>query len=167
MDGLKISVDIGQTLRDLAKVYPDVVREESEAVLRFIGARVESEVVAITPRGVGGQAGLAGSIHHVVTMSAGGGKVEIGTPLEYGEVIELGRRPGKMPPTAPIVLWAMRKLGISAEDAPSVGFAIAVKIKEKGFEGQHMFERTFDKLDSWIMQQLSTIPGRVADRVNR
>jgi len=166
MTDLTIRVDLGQKLRDLATLYPDTVREESEAVLKLIGMRVEKEVVELTPRGVGAQGGLAGSIHHVVSMSAGSGKVEIGTPFAYGEVIELGRRPGTMPPSAPIALWAMRKLGISAKDAPSVGFAIALKIKEKGFEGAHMFERTLDKLDPWIMAQLSTIPERVARKLN-
>lgn len=161
-----ITVDMGRTLVDLARRYPEIVREESRAVLRVIEQRVESRVVALTPRGVGGQAGLAGSIHGEVVETGGKTLAEIGTPLEYGEVVELGRRPGqRQPPVDPIALWAMRKLGVSAEEAHSVGFVIARKIGREGFPGAHMFQQTIDELDGWIMGQLKLIPRRVQRRI--
>lgn len=164
---MKIEVNVLLTeLKDLIRRYPDVVRSESSAVMDVVVRRLESEVVSRTPQGVGGEAGLAGSIFGEV--EAGMHRVTgiVGTPLEYGEVVEFGRRPGKrMPPVAPIALWAQRKLGVSADEAESVGFAIARKIAIHGFEGKHMFGKAWEELDNWAMQQFGTIPKRVVARV--
>lgn len=165
---LEISVDLGESIRTLASVAPQVLRSEMRTVLGVIARRVEKEVVEKTPRGVGAAGGLAGSIHGEVIPRGDGVIGIVGTPIEYGEVVELGRRPGKrMPPVEPIALWAVRKLGIPEEEAGSVGLAIARKIKHHGFEGAHMFQRTIEELDSWIMAQLRTIPARVARRIER
>ncbi len=162
---LNVTVDLG-ALQELARVFPEVVREESLAVLELVAARVESAVVAKTPRGVGGEAGLAGSIFGETAATGNSFSAVIGTPLEYGAVVELGRRPGKrQPPIEPIALWARRKLGVSDKEARSVGFLIARKIGREGFEGAHMFERTLNELEPWIMEQLAGIAGRVTRRV--
>jgi len=92
-----------------------------------------------------------------------------GTPLEYGEVVEKGRRPGKrMPPVDPLVPWVRRVLGISdQEEAESVAFVIARSIAVRGFEGVHMFEAAWDDNERWAQSQLGTISVRVAERVKR
>jgi len=161
---LEIAVNLRE-LERLEKIAPEVVRREMRTVLGAIAARVEKEVVEKTPRGVGAQGGLAGSIHgEVVTIGQGMAAV-IGTPIGYGEVVELGRRPGKMPPLEPIALWAERKLGVSREDSMGVAYLIAQKIAWYGTEGAHMFERTKEELDGWIMQELVSIAARVARRL--
>lgn len=59
----------------------------------------------------------------------------------YAGVIEQGRRPGAtMPPTRAIAQWAQRKLGLGAEEARAVSFAIARSIKEKGIDGRQVLE---------------------------
>lgn len=152
----------------LVRQCPEIFREEALAVLEVIDSRVTKEVVEKTPRGVGGAAGLAGSIHGQVVETGEGFMDRIGTPLEYGAVIELGRRPGKKrPPIAPIELWARRKLGLPPDKAKRAAWAIAKAIARKGFEGKFMFKETFEELDGWIMDQLETIPKRVAARINR
>lgn len=153
-------------LERLARVAPEVVRRETTAVLHLIEARIEKRVVERTPRGVGGEAGLAGSIHGEVMPYGEGVMTRVGTPLAHGEIIERGRRPGqRRPPTEPLKLWAMRKLGMSEEKAERAAFVMARSIGIKGFEGKWMFKATKEELDSWIMSQLNSIPGRVVARL--
>lgn len=159
--GFKILIN---EIRELAQKYPDAVREETESVMREITARLEAEVARRTPAGVGGAAGLRGSIHGEVKSFGGSVTGVVGTPLSYGEVIEYGRRPGKFPPVAPIQLWVQRKLGLSAKDSRSVGFIVARKIAARGFPGAHMFGEAWKATEQWVMGRLQVIPGRVVQR---
>lgn len=156
-------------IRELARRYPEITLDETEKVLDKVVRRLEKEVVERTPAGVGGDAGLRGSIHGEVVSFGMPVKAQVGTPLEYGEVIEHGRRPGKaMPPVEPIARWARSILGITDEkEARSVGFAIARKIAVKGFKGKHMFEKAWKDNEKWVEDQLRTIPERVIRRVER
>ena len=165
---MKIDIEYDLTdIRSLANRYPEITLDETEKVLDTVVRRLEKEVVERTPAGVGGDAGLRGSIHGEVVSFGMPVKAQVGTPLEYGEVVEHGRRPGKaMPPVEPIAQWARSILGITdAKEARSVGFAIARKIAVKGFEGAHMFEKAWKDNERWVQDQLRTIPGRVIRRV--
>ena len=165
MPDFGFSIDL-RVLEGLARLHGGIVEEEVRAVLEIVAARVEKTVVERTPRGVGGEAGLAGSIHGEVVSYGRGLQAVIGTPVEHGEVVEMGRRPDKKrPPVEPIALWAIRKLGVSAEEAKGIGFVIARKIGKEGFEGAHMFDKTMKELDAWIMEQLNAIPQRVNERI--
>lgn len=52
----------------------------------------------------------------------------------YMRNIEFGRDPGTMPPREPIKKWLMRKMGMSEDEAESVSWVIAMKIKTRGIE---------------------------------
>lgn len=165
---MDINIEYNLTeLRKLAKRYPEITLDETEKVLNKVVRRLEKEVVERTPGGVGGDAGLRGSIHGEIVSFGIPMKAQVGTPLEYGEVIEYGRRPGKaMPPVEPIAKWARSILGITdAKEARSVGFAIARKIAVEGFEGAHMFEEAWKENEKWAEDQLRTIPKRVIRRI--
>lgn len=51
---------------------------------------------------------------------------------KYSEQLALGRKPGKLPPIAPIERWVNAKLGISGTQGRSVAFAVANKIAQEG-----------------------------------
>jgi hypothetical protein len=160
-----INYDLGE-LRKLVQRWPDETREEMRVTMDRIVRRLEAEVVKRTPAGVGGQAGLRGSIAGEVATLGRTVTGTVGTPLEYGEVVELGRRPGKaFPPVDPIALWARRKLGVSEKESRSVGFAIARKIAIHGFEGAHMFEEGWKHIEPWAQKELMGIGERVVRRV--
>jgi len=53
---------------------------------------------------------------------------------QYSEQLVYGRRPGAMPPIAPLERWAQVKLGLSGAEARSAAFAIAKKIAKEGTE---------------------------------
>lgn len=159
------SIDTEQVQR-LAGNYPVVFVDEAVKVLRLITARLESDLVRNTPRGVGGASGLAGSMFGEVSTSGMAVTGMVGTPLPYGQVIEYGRRPGSFPPVAPIALWAERKLGVPADESFDVALAIARKIYHKGTEGAHMFGDTWEKNEAWAKAMLDTIPARVVRRLS-
>lgn len=163
---LSFDVNVAQ-LQKLAARFPEAARAEMIAGLKVVAARTEKTMVEKTPRGVSAQGGLAGSIHGDVVPYGQGYAARIGTPLEYGKVIEMGRRPGKArPPIEPIALWAVRKLGVSRAEARGVAFAIARKIAVKGFPGRFMARDTLKELETWIVEELGRIPARIIARVD-
>ena len=152
----------------MGRQFPEVVREETDHVLDIIVPRLEKDVNEKTPKGVGGAAGLAGSIHGEVVSYGASLAGVVGTPLEYGEVVEMGRRPGKrMPPVEALIPWVRSILGITEEkEQRGVAFVIARKISIEGFEGAHMFGETWEKDKRWVQEMLYTIRDRVVKRVN-
>ena len=57
---------------------------------------------------------------------------EFGDPANYGFFVEFGRRPGGIPPRAPIKAWTRKVLGLSGADLNRVSRAIQVKISKAG-----------------------------------
>lgn len=165
---MELSFDVNVAeLQKLARQFPEVTAIEMRAGLKVVAARCEKVLVEKTPRGVSAQGGLAGSMHGEVVPFGQGYAARVGTPLEYGQVIELGRRPGqRMPPVAPIARWAVAKLGVESQDAESVAYLIARKIAIKGFPGKFMARDTLKELESWIIRELGQIPGRVIARLS-
>ncbi len=155
-----------RAIRRLGIQYPEITQAVTKDVTEEIVMRLESETVSRTPAGVGGAAGLRGSIFGEVRHGRNSVSGIWGSPLKYGEIVELGRRPGKMPPVAPLALWARRKLGVSAASAGSVGFAIALKIKHHGFQGAHMFENAWAESEDWVRTKIAMIPEKIMRRVD-
>lgn len=150
----------------LMREFPEIVREETEKRIRIIVARLEKDVVENTPSGIGGAAGLRGSIHGRVESDGSRHLGIVSTASPYGEVVEVGRKPGSFPPVAPIARWAQVKLGVSADDAESVGLLIARKIYHKGTTGAKMFEKAWNQDRPWVESQLSMILPAVIARIH-
>lgn len=151
-------------LLELARQFPDIVREETVKHMQVATTRLKKDVVENTPVGV--TENLHGGIHDR-TESRGAvvwGIVDTSEP--YGEVVEVGRRAGSFPPVAPITLWAQRKFGISEDEAKGAGFLIARKIFHHGTKGAHMFEKAWKQDQAWVMGQLNQITAAVVRRVN-
>lgn len=152
-------------LQEMARQFPQYFKEETKAVMQLVVTRVEGEVVANTPSGVGGEAGLRGSIAGEVYVRGMTVTGLVGTPLPYAEVVEDGRRPGqKMPPPKALELWVNRKMGVLGADIPKVAFLVARKIAVRGTDGVHMFENAMKRLEPWRIDMFNTIPGRIARR---
>jgi hypothetical protein len=151
-------------LKRLARIYPELAAEETVAVMQMVLARVEGAVMAKTPVGVGGAAGLRGSINGQVLRKAGEVVGLVGSPLPHADPVEFGSRP-HMPPARPLILWASRVLGLSGRELRSAVRGIQWKIYRHGTKGHHMFGETFEELDGWIMGQLETIVPRIAGRI--
>lgn len=59
-------------------------------------------------------------------------RYEIRYSAPHAIPVEFGREPGTMPPVFELERWAKRKLGLSAKEAKSASWAIAIKIKNEG-----------------------------------
>lgn len=129
-----------------------VVQRHVERFVTEASVFLEHEVKIRTPQGpgtaTGASGGLMGSIKHDVqgrgTPIVRGG---VFTASPYGEIIERGRRPGKMPPGGkksaaidrPLLPWIKLKFGVDGEEADRLEFLIRRKIGRVGFKGKAMF----------------------------
>lgn len=75
----------------------------------------------------------------------------VGADATYSPFVEYGRKPGRMPPVAPIERWAETKLGASG-----LGFIIARKIARRGTRAQPFFFPSVDDSIAEIGRIFST-----------
>jgi len=108
---------------------------------------IEREVKKRTPVGVSGaRGGLIASIHGEVQRGTRYVKGIVGHQSTYGDVVELGRRPGKTwPPEGSLIKWIQVKLGVDAVKAKKLEFVIRRKIGQKGIPGVFMFRNALDE----------------------
>jgi hypothetical protein len=103
-----------------------------------------------------------------------GHKIEgaTGTPIITAPLIEDGRKPGPVSPEGQlsIGLWAVRKLGLDIRRTKSdldqatqlrrAAYPIVRKIRERGFDGVHMFARGAKRAESAIRAALDAAAER-------
>ncbi len=147
---------------------PDITRQEMTVSVQEILLLLEREIKDATPVGVGGAAGLRGSITHALMGTAFTGGLGVAgkvfTPAPHGLPVELGTKP-HWPPIEPLVDWVHHKLGVPVAEARGVAFLVARKISRKGTEGAHMFEKTFTAQASQIAALLSAAVDRIIARL--
>lgn len=134
---------------------PEIIRKGLLSAMFEATLYLEKKVKEKTPRGVYGSAGaglqatIAGEVFCYGTTIEG----IVGHGMEYGDVIEYGRRPGKKPPpVAAIKRWVEFK-GIIITDkktnkdlsSEEIAKLFCWSIAAKGFEGVHMFENTWNE----------------------
>lgn len=124
---LNIPARLQGTLRDAAR------RGIASAALA-----VEAVVKSETSRKKAVNTGAYKSAWRTQQMAPDKWRVANATP--YAAVIEFGRRPGRFPPIGPIRLWAVRKLGVSMQEAAGIAFLIARKIARSGIQGRFVLE---------------------------
>lgn len=141
----------------------DVADQEITRGLDEIATEFERRVKNNAPVGVGGEAGLRGSVFREV-RGVPAREAFVGTTMPHAPIVELGRRPGQArPPIARIERWVERKLGVPADQARSVAFRVASKIAKRGSKGAFMFQRTLDEGRA----VLDTVWSRVGERIVR
>lgn len=131
------------------KVLNQLIGSTVRLALAEVAGRVSDEAGKFSDTGALAQsfgndpATSAGGIEMVGAQSASGIFGRVFTSLPYGIVMELGRRAGQPISRSgidAIGLWSQRKLGLSAEQADRVKWAIAANIVAQGIEGKHYFE---------------------------
>jgi hypothetical protein len=113
-------------------------------------ALLEKNVKQRAPVGVGGAAGLKGSIFGEVKYLTQRIEGIVGTPLAYAPAVEYGRGIGKrMPPVSALIPWVEKFLTIKeGQTAEGVAWAVARYMAARGSRalrqsppGERMFER--------------------------
>lgn len=90
---------------------------------------------------------------------------EVFNPLEYALPLELGRRPGKQPPTSAIELWVTRKLGLSGSEARNTAYLIARAIGRRGTQGAFMLRDGWAEAEPIIIRLFEAIPEKAMARL--
>ncbi|WP_316978046.1 hypothetical protein [Shumkonia mesophila] len=166
-DGISIHLDTQQAAA-VARAFgeaPEIVIEELAAAAWKSELLLERETKENTPVGIGGGAGLKGSISaREPEVLADGVIGMVGTPLVHAVPVELGTKP-HFPPIQPLADWARLKLGVRPEEARSVGYLIARKIAARGTEGAFMFTRALDSCRAQIEGYFAAAAGRILARV--
>jgi hypothetical protein len=136
---LSIRLDDGPVKAMMARLAPAEINSRARAGINEAVGYLQGQVQKETPVNTGA---LKGSIFTQVNGSSLANLQGIvATPLIHGMPMEMGRRPGRMPPSGPLELWARRKLGKSG-----LGFVIARAIARRGSprarpSGYRMFEK--------------------------
>lgn len=163
---MKQTID-SSSLALLARAWetaPDVVRENLLAGMAQAGSLVEREVKERTPTGIGGGAGLRGSITSEEQVDGFRVLGIVSTAQQYAEAVELGTKPHR-PPVAPLQDWAKQKFGISEEEAEGVGFAIQNKIAKEGTEGAFMFRDALNDQEDAVIRILDGTVQKIIEEV--
>lgn len=84
-------------------------------------------------------------------------------PLVYSATLEIGRRPGLMPPVDPLVGWVHRVLQPAGGEVAErrIALAIARKIKAHGTKPRFVVERVLPELKSIATQEVARVLGGV------
>lgn len=144
----------------------DIALDELSAGVWEAELLFERVVKEGTPVGVGGGAGLRGSIAAHLPRRVDNGVIGlVGTSAIHALPVELGTKP-HFPPIAPLELWVQKKLGIEGPEAKGVAFAIAKTIAKRGTKGVKMFEKAFNSTEGSMQQILTDAVRRIADRLS-
>lgn len=156
---------------------PDnVVSDQFKRAMTETLALLEREAKERTPEGVSGaRGGLRATIHGKQSKSVFGLKGQVLHQSVYGDVIELGRKPGKAPPVKFLLSWVEVKLGLKGRQAVSAAYAISRSISKRGFskrgnvgpKGARMFEKALDRNEAKIIKIFKRAGLRVTVTLNR
>lgn len=149
-----------------------IIREEMIAGMEASLMVVVDGVQGYTPWNIGTLSqSIAGEVHGQPPDFFG----LVTTPLPYGWAVEKGRRPGKMPPIAPLEFWCRRKRVRFVKEGKQLSYtdtawiiakAIAAgrtQFQRKG--GARMFEQGFKVAEPLVLRIWQAVPGNIVARL--
>lgn len=146
---------------DLARA-PKIVREELLRSMVEVDALLEREVKDATPTATGI---TRASIFSREEMLPDGVLGVISSSQPHVAYVELGTRP-HFPPVEALQDWVRVKFAYTSErEIRSTAFLIARAIARDGTEGAHMFEDTFDRQRTRVVDIFAASRARVAQRL--
>ena len=168
-EGLVLDIDLRGVEETTANIkgFPNLLSQELNIAMELSLQLLERQVSTRAPKNFGT---LRSSINHQIISQFPNLVGSVGTPKEYGIVMEYGSKPykeGRMPPVDAIRIWAVRKLGLSGDEADSAAWAIAKHIAKHGIEGLHYFKEGFEASEPHINQLFNSAVGRATARANR
>lgn len=117
-------------------------KQELRRILLQVAQGIKAEAVKnIIQNGTSDTGLLAQSIEVIEQPD---GSIQVGSPLVYAPCIEFGTLPHQ-PPVEPIEGWVKRKLGVPDDEAHSVAWAVAMKIKKEGTPPQPYMRPAIEK----------------------
>ena len=166
---MELKISIAKKGKVFEGKAPEIIEQALTDVLYEATSFLETEVKKRTPTGVyGASGGLISTIHgEVVSKGTPLMKGIIGHGSVYGDVIEMGRRPGqKWPPEGVLLRWVEKKIGASGKAAAGLEFVIRRKIGQKGFPGVHMFEKALKENLSRLRAMFDRLGFKITSKLN-
>ncbi|MGE4244280.1 hypothetical protein [Ramlibacter sp.] len=120
---------------------------------------LEREVKEAMPRGATGLS--AGSITSDVMSTPAGVLGVTGSTQPSVLFLELGTRP-HMPPVEALIPWVRAVMGKRPEEARSIAFLIARKIKQRGTKPRRIFENTLKAQERQVERFFEAAADRIA-----
>jgi len=130
-----------------------VLEKELESAINEAVLRLRREIVLRTPSSKGGGI-LKKSI--IDDVKGRGLKLvgEVGTPMQYAQPVEHGRRPNApFPNRDNLELWVKRQFGVAGVMLKRLTFLIGQKIANRGIKAVEMFEKGARASDKFIMKR--------------
>lgn len=152
-------------IEDLIRRFPEASRKAREARITEALLFLERAVAGHTPEGAG-PVHIRETYHSKVRMTGERVWGTMGTPVKYGEPLELGSKP-HFPPLGPLRYWVERKLGYTGREAASVAFLIARAISRRGTKPARMFGRALDENEARVIRILEHIPADIIRSINK
>ena len=79
-------------------------------------------------------------------------------PAPYHDIRDVGRRPGKRPPTAALIPWVGTKLGIPpGPEREGVAYLVARKIGARGYRGARMVDKGWKVAEAQLTPALAKL----------
>ena len=136
--------------------------------LRDVGLFAQRVAQAGAPHGISsGGGGLRGSIYAELRGTPGVRAEVVTSTAFYAAIVERGRAPGRTPPpTAPVLLWVQRKLGLTGPAALHAAYLIARKIGRRGTVGAYYFRHAVAQVAPYAVTQFQELGARIARQLN-
>lgn len=161
-DGLTVHIHY-EDITDFVAMLQEHPKEAAIEIRRTMQMSVDTLIQTITGHTPVNTGILRGSI----TSEIHGEPVaqfygDVFTPVIYGEPVEMGRKPGRMPPVGAIEQWVIRKLGVEeGKESRNVAFLIARSIGKGGTSGALMFEKGMKQAEPIVNRLWDDIPERI------
>jgi hypothetical protein len=161
---ISVTLDATALMAQLERA-PDIVNEELTRALEGVGARFETIGAEEAPEGaLGGAGGLKGSVFAELRGSPFR-ELVAGWSAAYADYVVRGRRPGKMPPEAPIALWVQKVLEVGESDLATAVFLVRRAIGRRGTPGNPFDVRTLLRMEPIAQAELDAAAERVVARI--
>lgn len=162
-----ITIDLRVSGALLAGKGRDVVDREMAGAMEASVQHLRGLILPKTPVGVSGALRAATQVKTTGSGIPRNLEGRIFNTTAYGMPVELGRRPGKQPPSSALELWVRRKLGVPENRVKSVAFLVARKIGRKGTKAVEMFRQAFEAGRGTVNGFFDRAAGRITAELSK
>jgi hypothetical protein len=152
MSNFRIEIEGLEELEKLGSIFATAMKKNLLTAMKKAVAKVEANVVPLVPIGVSGN--LRRSIHGKTNTVGSTIIGRVGSTMTreiYPEIMEFGRRPGRMPPPSALERWVQIVLKVPAEEVKGVAFVVARSIGKKGIKGRAFMRKGWTKSKNSIL----------------
>jgi hypothetical protein len=163
--GYELTVDGLEEQITKLMAYDEISHRHLRAAMQKSLITIGSEVVPLIPVGVSGRLknSMGSEIQELGPSNLVG---RFGSSLKdevYPQVMEFGRKPGKMPPVESLLRWVHLKINPGVDEEYSVAFLIARKIGKAGIKGKKFMKKGYAKAKERVVGYFNQALENIAE----